>query len=60
MQARKVLEDRATSRQIKEMIHAMGHELSEQQNLGGISALKDLIVALSHPIMQTTNELDSH
>ena len=57
MPARKVLEDRATSRQIQEMMHAMDTSQANNKISVEISALKDLIVALSHQVAEITSEL---
>jgi septal ring factor EnvC (AmiA/AmiB activator) len=59
MPARKVLEDRATNRQIQEMMHAMdtSQASNRKETSGEISALKDLITALSHQMAQNTGEL---
>jgi hypothetical protein len=57
MPVRKVLEDGVATRQLQEMMHAMDSSQANTRISGEISALKDLIVALSHPVAQITSEL---
>ena len=57
MPARKLLEDRATTRHLQEMIHAMDTSQATSKLSGEIWALKDLIVALSLKVAQLTSEL---
>jgi hypothetical protein len=57
MPVRKVLEDGVATRQLQEMMHAMDSSQANTRTSGEISALKDLIVALSHPVAQITSEL---
>jgi hypothetical protein len=46
--ARKVLEDRAANRQLQEMMYIMNMNQTSNGISGEISALKELIVILSH------------
>ena len=55
--ARKVLEDRAATRQLQEMMHTMNMNRSSNGISGEIGALKDLIVVLSHKVAQIAGEL---
>ena len=57
MPARKVLEDRATSRQLQEMMHAVDTSQASTRISVEVSALKDLIVALSHQVAKVTSEV---
>jgi hypothetical protein len=55
--ARKVLEDRAATRQLQEMMHTMNMSQASNGISGEINALKDLIVVLSHQVAQIAEEL---
>jgi hypothetical protein len=55
--ARKVLEDRAATRQLQEMMHTMNMNQASNGISGEISALKDLIVVLSHQVAQIAGDL---
>jgi hypothetical protein len=57
MPARKVLENRVTSRQLQGIMHAMDTSQTNIRISVEISALKDLIVALSHQVAQITSEV---
>lgn len=58
--ARKVLEDRATGRQLQEMMHAIDTSQASTRLSVEVSALKDLIVALSHQVAQVTSQLTAN
>ena len=57
MPARKVLEDRATTRQMQEMMHAMDTSQASNKISEEIGVVKDLIVALGHQVAHITSEL---
>ena len=55
--ARKVLEDRATTRQLQQMVHAINMSQASSGVSAEVNAVNGLIVALSQQIVQLTSEL---
>ena len=55
--ARKVLEDRVTTRQLQQMMHSMDTSQASNKISVEVNELSSLIVALSQQVTQLTNEL---
>lgn len=55
--ARIVLEDRAASRQLQEMMHTMNMNNASNEIAGEVGALKELILVLGHQVAQIGNGL---